>query len=202
MLGFSKKYDAYILLAGAAFLMWFGGYLREPNYADKRFLVAAEGIEQKPFDRAVLFVQRHDGEGADALIINKSSDDPGFALGGPVETDKLFALYTPDVEVPGGTIYEELSIGVGRERAVEYLQGEGPKPKWYVLLKGYAGWYPTQLEDEIRKGAWKVVEYDFDLLTKTSREKVWEEANARPAAELKPKDLPAEPKPEPKGREY
>ena len=49
----------------------------------------------------------------------------------------------------------------------------------FVLLLGYAGWAPMQVEKEISAGAWVPMELDSDLVFEVPIEKRWETAVRR-----------------------
>jgi putative transcriptional regulator len=38
--------------------------------------------------------------------------------------------------------------------------GEKGLPEKYLIFRGYSGWGPGQLDDEIKSGAWRIESFD------------------------------------------
>jgi putative transcriptional regulator len=57
--------------------------------------------------------------------------------------------------------------------------GSGKGPNKSLVAFGYAGWGPSQLEDELAHGVWVTVPEDLSLVFDDDRAKVWTEAMAR-----------------------
>ena len=138
-----------------------------------RLLVATPSLGDPNFDRTVVLVLEHTDEGAVGLVLNRPSDtevreplpewhgltaDPSVIfVGGPVEQKAVIGLarrgsagaeerWRPLV---GGVGIVDLGRGPDDlTSAVEDLR----------LFAGYAGWGASQLEGEIRAGAWWVVD--------------------------------------------
>ena len=64
--------------------------------------------------------------------------------------------------------------------AAEVLRdiGLGKGPQKSLLAFGYAGWAPSQLDDEIKAGAWVTVPENPALVFDDDRSKVWADALA------------------------
>ncbi len=56
--------------------------------------------------------------------------------------------------------------------------GLGKGPQKSLLAFGYAGWAPSQLDDEIKAGAWTTVAENLALVFDDDRSKVWADAVA------------------------
>ena len=56
--------------------------------------------------------------------------------------------------------------------------GNGKGPKKSLVAFGYAGWAPSQLDDELKAGAWVTVPEDPALVFDDDRTKVWPDALA------------------------
>jgi putative transcriptional regulator len=56
--------------------------------------------------------------------------------------------------------------------------GLGKGPSKSLIAFGYAGWAPSQLENEIAHGVWVMVPEDPALVFDTDRAEVWTEALA------------------------
>ena len=57
--------------------------------------------------------------------------------------------------------------------------GLGKGPSKSLVAFGYAGWAPSQLEDEMAHGVWVTVPEDPALVFDDDRAKVWADAMAR-----------------------
>ncbi|XDB00216.1 YqgE/AlgH family protein [Sulfitobacter sp. LCG007] len=161
-------------------------------------LVAMPGMGDPRFDRSVILMCVHSSSGAMGLILNKPSAEVGMRdvldqldvdpvaeamampvhIGGPVEMGRGFVLHSREyvsrlhtLEVPGGygmtatlDILEDIALGDGPELA--------------LMMLGYAGWAPGQLEGEIARNGWLTAEANPELVFRTPPERKWEAALA------------------------
>ena len=79
--------------------------------------------------------------------------------------------------MPGG-----LSLTNDPEMLRRLAAGEGPKR--HLLLFGYAGWAPGQLEGEIAGGFWNDIEAADDLLFELDDSAKWNSARERLSIDL------------------
>ncbi|MDE4140276.1 MULTISPECIES: YqgE/AlgH family protein [Rhodobacterales] len=149
-----------------------------------KLLIAMPGIGDPRFEHAVVFLCSHSDEGAMGLIVNKTA--PGVQLGslleqleieantdvaslpvrfgGPVETQRGFVLHSDDyhsrvnsLDVPGG-----FAMTATLDILEDIAEGSGPEKM--VVMLGYAGWGPGQLESEIVANGWLTAEASAELL--------------------------------------
>jgi putative transcriptional regulator len=75
----------------------------------------------------------------------------------------------------------EVGNGIMASASRQVLEAiaNGRKPKSLVGLVGYAGWAPSQLENEIRGGAWLPTDVERDLVFDVPRDRVWQRAYER-----------------------
>jgi putative transcriptional regulator len=66
-------------------------------------------------------------------------------------------------------------LATASRRVLEVL-GEGRHHGSVVGLAGYAGWAPSQLENEIRQGAWLPTDIDPTVVFDIPSEEVWQRA--------------------------
>jgi len=166
-----------------------------------QFLVATEDLPDPRFARTVVYMLRHDASGALGVIVNRpvqdvplgpllrrfGLDDRGVTgtirlhYGGPVEPTSRLLLHSAEYATEGT---ERIAGNV----AVTPLPsppialgdiGRGAGPRRFLLLLGYAGWAPGQLEGEIDAGAWITVPADEALLFDDDHARKWERAMAR-----------------------
>lgn len=129
-----------------------------------------------------------DGEEPDPLQPeqNQSTDDdaslPVF-YGGPVQPFVGFTLHSRDVMLENSVpVDDETALNV-QDDALQAL-AEGVGPHQMIFLLGYSGWGPGQLENELERGDWYVVEADPDLIFSEEPARTWERAMARFSTEL------------------
>jgi putative transcriptional regulator len=180
-----KIIDTVGLLTIVALLVWFPFKLQQPGIADQKILVAAEKLQDGVFDKTVILILDHDGLGAFGLVLNKpppQKDDPDW--GGPLGKNTYFTLHSLDVSGKGTVRIPDLQVGYTKgEDFAKSLGGERGKPEDHIIFKGYAGWGRGQLPREIARGAWKLIDFNRDLVFHTSPKKMWETAIRMPVAE-------------------
>jgi putative transcriptional regulator len=158
-----------------------------------QFLVASPKMSDPRFRQTVIFLAEHDENGALGLVVNRRVEKANLRelaegmpipeppedvatwvyYGGPVEPHYVFVLHSSET-LPGKSV--ELIEGVALSRDVEMLSriAEGKGPERFLLILGYAGWAPNQLEGELATGAWMVVDVDPALIFSEEPEKVWQ----------------------------
>ena len=178
------------LAAGAA-----AGAVQAASLTGK-VLVASEGMPDPRFQETVILLVDHDANGAFGLVVNKPSaigpiaalldelgieaDEYGFDVqgsvtlhyGGPVEPDRGFILHSADYEVDGTQqVSSDIALTVSSEVLVDIALGQGPRRS--LIIFGYSGWGPSQLEGELARGDWTVTDADPDLVLGTDHESKW-----------------------------
>jgi putative transcriptional regulator len=143
-----------------------------------QILIAMPGMADPRFERSVVLICAHSGDGAMGLIVNKPLADMRFSellehlniplgpagrdirvlFGGPVERGRGFVLHSADwprtegtMKVPGG-----LEMTATLDILEALAKGEGPGKA--LLALGYSGWGPGQLEAEIARNDWLTCE--------------------------------------------
>ncbi|WP_109809387.1 YqgE/AlgH family protein [Sphingosinithalassobacter portus] len=156
--------------------------MESPSFLTGQFLLAMPGIGDPRFERAVIAICAHDGEGALGIGIGDTIEglglhdllgqfeiDPGNVpdlpvhFGGPVEPRRGFVLHSTDwsgqdtIDVAGRWA---LSGTVDVLKAI--ADNNGPS-RWLVAL-GYAGWGEGQLDEEMTRHGWFSTPGDVDLI--------------------------------------
>ena len=178
------------LAAGAA-----AGAVQAASLTGK-VLVAGEGMPDPRFQETVIYLVDHDANGAFGLVVNKPSaigpiaalldelgieaDEYGFDVqgsvtlhyGGPVDPDRGFVLHSADYEVDGTQqVSSGIALTFSSEVLVDIALGQGPRRS--LIIFGYSGWGPSQLESELARGDWTVTDADPDLVLGTDHESKW-----------------------------
>lgn len=160
-----------------------------------RFLVAAPSMPDERFQKSVVFICKHDGDGALGIIVNNKVDDlplgqvykqlgiavPQTAIelpvlfGGPVEPTRGLVLHSADYKreetllIDGG-----LALTASVEILKDMADGSGPKQAWLAL--GHSNWSPGQLDREMQDNAWLVVDADSNLVFDPDFDAKWQRA--------------------------
>ena len=152
-------------------------------------LVATHAVDDSCFERSVIYMCAHNEEGAMGVIINApvaevdiedifdqlkiSHDDHARHLpihfGGPVEAHRGFVLHSAE-EAASDSIVCQDGIAVTANIAILQDLAAGKGPAQSMLVLGYAGWSPGQLESEIEQGSWLIVPANKTLVFDTQNE--------------------------------
>lgn len=195
---------AWLMLAwlGFAFLQSDQAVAQSPQGAEKflanQFLVANESMADPRFAKTVIYLCRHDREGAFGLIINRplgkmpvgklleplgigkdeaggSEEEIAMRLGGPVNFRKGFILHSDDYESKAN-ICKHGPVTVTADGEVLRATSNGKGPRQTVIFFGYAGWGPGQLEGELAQDAWSTAPAEIDMMFTDNPEGIWEKA--------------------------
>jgi len=146
-----------------------------------KLLIAMPGIGDPRFEHSLIFLCSHNEDGAMGLILNKTA--PGVKLGdileqldietadaphaklpvrfgGPVETQRGFVLHSADYEsqVNSLVVNDAFAMTATLDVLEDVALGQGPAQ--LLIMLGYAGWGPGQLEDEIASNGWLTTDAD------------------------------------------
>lgn len=152
-------------------------------------LIATAAVDDSCFERSVIYMCAHNAEGAMGIIVNapvaevdiegifdqlnirhnEHASHLPIHFGGPVEAHRGFVVHSAEHPVPDSIVCRD-GIAVTANISVlhELAQGRGPAQSMLVL--GYAGWSPGQLESEIEQGSWLVVPANKKLIFDTDNE--------------------------------
>lgn len=161
-----------------------------------KLLIAMPGMGDPRFEHSVVFMCAHSPEGGMGLIVNKPAPqvalhdildqleiEPGDDVskrqvyyGGPVEMARGFVLHSGEYTSRLQTL--EVSDAFGMSATVDILEdiagGSGPRKS--LIMLGYSGWGPGQLEDEIKQNGWLTCDATTDLVFGTDDADKWSKA--------------------------
>lgn len=149
------------------------------------FLVALPSLEDPSFSKSVIYLYEHNEEGAMGLIINKplnmqlkevlqhlnistNLDEVAahpVMMGGPVSQEHGFVLYEED---------NELFLSSSKDTLIDIANGRGSKQ--YLITLGYAGWQTGQLEAELQRNDWLIIQYEREIVFSVPSDKRWQAA--------------------------
>jgi len=168
-----------------------------------RLLVATDALRDPRFARTVIYLVRHDADGAFGLVVNwpiaevsferalqpfglevpPGSGDVRVHYGGPIQERRGFVLHTPDWTGEGTTVVDG-RFAVTEDPTVLQAMARGTGPRRALFFLGYAGWGPGQLEAELAAGAWGVAPADERLVFDEDPQQKWIEATTRRLLDL------------------
>jgi putative transcriptional regulator len=160
-----------------------------------QFLVAMPSMLDPRFEKSIIFMCSHGPEGAMGLVVNRLFGELNFKgllaqfdiqpdlgvpdrlvhYGGPVDPVRGFVLHTSDYQKEGTTLVTpQLCLTATVEILEDLAKGRGPERS--ILLLGYAGWAPGQLEGELQGTGWLTVPADDSLLFDEDMDSKWKRA--------------------------
>ena len=170
----------------------------ESGYLTGQLLIAMPQMTDPRFAHAVIYICAHNSDGAMGLVLNKGVEKPTFPdllkqlmiepvenadpinvlFGGPVETGRGFVLHSADY-LQDATLLVDHEVGLTATLDIlkEIANGGGPRHK--LLMLGYAGWGPGQLDAEIQANGWLNVSADEELIFDHDLDTKWDRALAK-----------------------
>jgi putative transcriptional regulator len=154
-----------------------------------KFLVARREMPDPNFAKSVVLLLEYGEGGALGLIINRpskvelstlsddfeglaSSTDPIY-FGGPVPAESLFVIFRAAM-APEGSESVFGKVRVTRSAAVLRDLIDADPPEEFRVFFGYAGWAPGQLDNEVSRGDWHVVDSDEESVFAARPAEVWD----------------------------
>ena len=165
-------------------------------YHPGELLVATDEMKDPRFVESVIYLVKHDADGALGLVINRplaqgpiddllkgmGADAKGSKLaitlhyGGPVSSRQVFLLHSDEVALDSSV---RVSGGIAMTADIRMIEAiaEGKGPRQFLFTLGYTGWAPGQLELELQAKSWFTAAADKALIFGTDAEKKWHQAN-------------------------
>jgi putative transcriptional regulator len=161
-------------------------------------LVAKPSLVDPNFRETVVLVTRHPGGGAVGIILNRPTRVPVAQLlpeheglrgrpdhlfaGGPVSPRALIGVFR-STERPEASLRVLADVYLTLDGAfLDGLLRRADAPRELRLYAGYAGWAPGQLEAEIARDDWYVLEPDLDTIFRADPVTLWRELLRRASA--------------------
>ena len=166
-----------------------------------RLLIAGPKLIDPRFHKSVVYIYKHDENGAVGFIVNKPmpkslwyelcsnaevqnpvEKDVYVCFGGPVDPQTGFVLHTSDyVSEFTEKVTGDIAITQGLHIVADIAQGLGPKENLIIL--GYSSWMATQLESEIesawprdQNSGWMDIAFNNDIVFGNDYNKKWDKA--------------------------
>jgi putative transcriptional regulator len=163
----------------------------DASLARGKFLVADRRIRDPRFSQTVILLVSYSPNGAMGLIINRrtnvelSSVLPGIEgmkgrrdrvyVGGPVGMDEMFLLIRTG-SMPEASLHVFGNVYMSMSRKIlEGIIAKGLGGEDFHIYAGYAGWVPGQLEREVSRGDWHVLDADARTIFDREPAGIWPE---------------------------
>lgn len=147
------------------------------NYSYKgKILISTPDISGDIFSRSVVLIVEHNESGAFGLILNKKNGQMSSKFknffdfkievydGGPVENDKVFFIVKEKkVTEIFSEINKDFYITEDIESIISAVLSKELSITDVKIFSGYSGWSAEQLDDEVQRKLWTVVDvYNLD----------------------------------------
>lgn len=157
-----------------------------------RLLVARETLLDPNFVHTVVLLVEADSEGVVGLVVNRPTEmpvervlagaetiDEPVWVGGPVEPERVSVLVRSDEALPGTV---PVIAGVRLGGTLEMIESAVEDGLPFRVLSGYSGWSRGQLDHEIGRGSWYVLEADEAHVFADDPEALWQRLSERASA--------------------
>lgn len=150
-----------------------------------KLLLSLPVVRDDSFYRTVIVVLQHRDEGALGVVLNRPTDIDV----GEIFPELAYEATAPAVLFAGGPCEPDGIICLGRGASADERPGFTPVlDRWGSIdprepppggvdhvrvYRGYAGWAPRQLEGELARGSWLVLDALPEDLTSTEPDELW-----------------------------
>ncbi|BDU60046.1 UPF0301 protein [Candidatus Rickettsia kotlanii] len=164
------------------------------NLSGKTLVATPYVITKGIYHKSLIYMLSHTEEGAIGLIFNrlvnhidlksffKIKNDEittpimvPIYLGGPIEHEKGFFLHSSDYNKNLLLdFHNDLAVSSNLEISEDIASGKGPKNSLFIV--GYTAWKPGQLEEELEKNLWLVMDCNKEFIFADNPESKWHNA--------------------------
>lgn len=156
--------------------------------APGRFLVSSRNLADPHFNRTVIYLVTHGDDGTLGLVVNRpshirladavsdieeESGDHAIYFGGPVKHSMITMLMRSEQENPLVQLVADDVFFSHDRRVLDRLLAERKPAAALRFYMGHAGWVGGQLQQEIERGDWYVVDADPAAIFSTRPSSLW-----------------------------
>jgi putative transcriptional regulator len=155
-----------------------------------KFLVASEKVKDPHFAKTIILLVRYDSLGAVGLIINRPIEKrllhvlpnvkgiqkalDNFYFGGPVASNQItMIIQSSSKPEESDKVFDDIYISKSLTLLEQIIENRKPDQR-FRLYFGHAGWGPGQLESEIARNDWIILNGDPDSLFDKAPDKIWQ----------------------------
>jgi len=158
-----------------------------------RLLVATPPLADPNFDRTVVYMLEHTGDGAVGVVLNRPLHEPipdqlqpwagllsepaTLHQGGPVDESALIALAQLTGPIEGA--WSMIANGMGSIDLLLDPDEVATNVTALRVFQGYSGWASQQLDDELEAGAWMVLDTEANDVFSPNPEGLWRDVLRR-----------------------
>lgn len=163
-----------------------------------KFLVASKKLRDPHFFKTVVLLLEYDSKGAMGLVINRPTtvklsevlpDIEGLQkrfdtiyLGGPVAKNQLMLLIRTSSPPEGSRpVFKDIYLS-SSQTTIEAMIDNPDTPERFRVFAGYAGWAPGQLDHEVSRGGWHILQADAESVFEKTPSEIWPELIRRSSA--------------------
>ncbi|HEY5647936.1 MAG TPA: YqgE/AlgH family protein [Nitrospiria bacterium] len=173
----------------------FMDYNRPSRPAAGVFLVAESHLRDPNFSRTVVLILQHSSKGSLGLIVNRPTSSPlskiwpelsgmkekedRLFIGGPVQHEAFGMLYLGEKKKnKHPPVFDNVFYSNNSEHLAPIAKGTAGGASAFRVYAGYAGWSAGQLQSELQRGDWRLVEGFSDAIFKADPEGIWSDLMA------------------------
>ena len=155
--------------------------MSEENFFVNKFLYFQEKNQEDYFYNSLIYIFEHNANGALGIVMNKvipiseniifkslnidtDKERKNLLNGGPVDMNKLFVIHDQTDQAESLNVEHGLSL----TSSLDVLEniGKGSIKGPYRLALGYCGWDAGQLDTEVNKNSWLIVDVPSNIVFK------------------------------------
>ena len=153
--------------------------MSEDNFFVNKFLYFQEKNQNDYFYNSLIYIFEHNQQGALGIVMNKiipisestifkslkintEVDKKNLLNGGPVDTNKLFVIHNQPSQEESLIVPNGLSLTSSID-VIESI-GNGTFGNSYRLALGYCGWDAGQLDYEVSKNSWLILDISSEIV--------------------------------------
>ena len=154
-----------------------------------KFLVASENIKDPRFAKTVILLVNYSSRGTAGIIINRPTRTTlqhvlpnvkeiqempdNLYFGGPVAMNQITMIFqSPSKPEASSRVFDDVYISNSLTLLKQIIRDQ-KSDRRFRLYTGYAGWAPGQLESEIARNDWKILDCNPDILFDKAPDEIW-----------------------------
>jgi putative transcriptional regulator len=162
------------------------------------FLVASRQLKDPNFLKTVVLLLEYSRSGAMGLVINRPTEvklsnvlpkmeglqdlADTLYVGGPVAKKQMLLLVRSGSKPNDSRrVFDDIYVSSSRA-LLQKMINDGDQGKAFRLYAGHAGWAPGQLDREVKRGGWHVLQADVATVFEKVPSEIWPELIHRSSA--------------------
>jgi len=161
--------------------------MNEQKPSKGKLLISEPSIlNDKSFNRSVIYLSEYNEDGCIGFIINKPTDfvlkdliteincDFKIYNGGPVEQENLYFIHKLPNLIPNSIeIDNDIFWGGDFDTLTGLLNNNVIKNTDIRFFLGYSGWSVNQLNEELEEATWSIVNNNYPNILQVNSDDIW-----------------------------